>query len=174
MKHSYKLIGAFTSAALLAACDGNNGLTSSMPTLVTLRAQLSHAGPGLRRIGKSVQQETVLHNFTDYYDDGAGPEADMTNVGGTLYGTTVEGGTHSCGTTYETCGTVFTITTSGTERVLYSFAGGSDGQWPIAPLTNVGGTLYGTTRNGGAYDSGTVFKITTSGTETVPPQLRRR
>jgi hypothetical protein len=32
MKHAYKLIGAFTGAALLAACAGNNGLTSSTPT----------------------------------------------------------------------------------------------------------------------------------------------
>jgi uncharacterized repeat protein (TIGR03803 family) len=181
MKHSYKLIGAFTGAALLAACAGNNGLTSSTPTLVTpplaargaglpqsLRAQLFRAGLG-RRIGSNIQKETVLHNFLDDTQDGDGlaPKADLTNVGGTLYGTTEFGGTHSCGSAYNTCGTVFTITTSGTESVLHSFAGQSDGQWPLAPLTNVGGTLYGTTSEGGAYFGGTVFKITTSGTMSV-------
>ena len=181
MKHAYKLIGAFTGAALLAACAGNNGLTSSTPTLVTpplaargaglpqsLRAQLFHAGLG-RRIGSNIQKETVLHNFLDDTQDGDGlaPKADLTNVGGTLYGTTEFGGTHSCGSAYNTCGTVFTITTSGTESVLHSFAGQSDGQWPLAPLTNVGGTLYGTTSEGGAYFGGTVFKITTSGTMSV-------
>src|SRR5580698_1324905 len=181
MKHAYKLIGAFTGAALLAACAGNNGLTSSTPTLVTpplaargaglpqsLRAQLFRAGLG-RRIGSNIQKETVLHNLLDDTQDGDGlaPKADLTNVGGTLYGTTEFGGTHSCGSAYNTCGTVFTLTTSGTESVLHSFAGQSDGQWPLAPLTNVGGTLYGTTSEGGAYFGGTVFKITKSGTESV-------
>src|SRR5579862_1942952 len=45
------------------------------------------------------------------------------------------------------------------------------GKYPQAPLIDVGGILYGTTNNGGAFDSpktchggcGTVFSITTSG-----------
>ena len=51
-----------------------------------------------------------------------------------------------CSSGYVNCGTVFSITTDGTEKVLYSFAGGSrDGSSPVAPLLNVKGTLYGTT-----------------------------
>jgi hypothetical protein len=34
-------------------------------------------------------------------------------------------------------------------RVLYSFRGGSDGAFPNAGLTNVNGTFYGTTSDGG-------------------------
>jgi hypothetical protein len=42
--------------------------------------------------------------------------------------------------------------------VLYSFTGGADGSQPDAPLINVNGTLYSTTRYGGnAW--GTVFAL---------------
>lgn len=54
-----------------------------------------------------------------------------------------------------------------TETVLYSFQGGSDGDFPDAGLTNVGGTLYSTTAGGGSRGKGTVYKVTTDGTETV-------
>jgi uncharacterized repeat protein (TIGR03803 family) len=67
-------------------------------------------------------------------------------------------------------GTVYSITTSGHEKVLYSFTGGSDGESPGAGLINVNGTLYGTTTEGGsgcAYGCGTIFSVTTAGVETV-------
>ena len=44
--------------------------------------------------------------------------------------------------------------------MLYSFKGGkTDGAHPWAGLTNVNGTLYGTTVNGGATADGTVFLL---------------
>jgi uncharacterized repeat protein (TIGR03803 family) len=47
------------------------------------------------------------------------------------------------------------------ETVLHSFQGGpSDGAYPYAGLIDVGGTLYGTTFEGGASGHGTVFKVT--------------
>lgn len=53
-------------------------------------------------------------------------------------------------------------------RVLYSFAGGSDGRSPFAGLiADRAGNLYGTTWAGGASDRGTVFKLTPNGTATV-------
>ncbi|HEY1869270.1 MAG TPA: choice-of-anchor tandem repeat GloVer-containing protein [Candidatus Cybelea sp.] len=55
------------------------------------------------------------------------------------------------------------FTTSGSEKVLHSFVGGKDGQFPLAALTAVGGSLYGTTKFGGTPDSGTVFKISPTG-----------
>ena len=61
-----------------------------------------------------------------------------------------------------------------TLTTIYSFAGGSDGQTPSAPLLDVAGTLYGTTQSGGGTqcpngnDCGTVFKINpATGAETV-------
>jgi uncharacterized repeat protein (TIGR03803 family) len=110
--------------------------------------------------------ETVLHAFKGGSADGAYPAASLLNVNGTLYGTTAGGGSNGYGT-------VFSITTSGKETVLYSFKGGStDGESPLAALLDVNDTLYGTTLNGGAscsgsHGCGTVFSITTSGEETV-------
>jgi uncharacterized repeat protein (TIGR03803 family) len=92
----------------------------------------------------------ILHNFADN-SDGKDPESAVSNVTGTLYGTTFEGGTNSAGT-------VYSLTTRGEERVLYSFGGGTDGSYPRAALTKVGSTLYGTTANGGA-GFGTVYSF---------------
>jgi uncharacterized repeat protein (TIGR03803 family) len=114
--------------------------------------------------------ETVLHSFGNG-SDGKNPTASLVDVNGTLYGTTFEGGAHSCGTTYDQydCGTVFSISTTGAEQVLYSFAGPNhgDGSLPEGSLINVSGTLYGTTCYGGQYGFGTVFRVTLGGTEKV-------
>ena len=63
-------------------------------------------------------------------------------------------------------GTVFSITPSGTETVLYSFKGGGsgDGESPRAGLVKVKGALYGTTGGGGtgcdgSYGCGTVYSL---------------
>ena len=81
---------------------------------------------------------------------------------GTLYGTTYYGGSDGYGT-------VFSVTTPGTQTVLYNFTGGSDGGYPFAPVVrDSSGNLYGTTSYGGAYSSyGVVYKLDTAGNETV-------
>jgi len=56
---------------------------------------------------------------------------------------------------------------SGTFQVVYSFQGGSDGVEPAAPLVSLSGTLYGTTRGGGANGDGTVYSVTPAGAENV-------
>ena len=110
--------------------------------------------------------EKVLHSFDYSATDGALPYAGLIDVNGALYGTTLQGGAHQCGGL--TCGTVFSITTSGTEKVLYSFGKEArDGVYPEAALLDVGGTLYGTTSQGGTYGRGTVFIISTAGKERV-------
>lgn len=105
--------------------------------------------------------EKVVYSFGG--SDGAHPWAALIDVGGTLYGTTSAGG-HPKSKGY---GTVFSLTPSGTEKVLHIFGHGKDGVYPEAPLIDVGGRLYGTTAAGGAYGAGTVFTITTSGAEKV-------
>jgi uncharacterized repeat protein (TIGR03803 family) len=99
--------------------------------------------------------EKVLHRFTGGAD-GAAPVASLISVKGTLYGTTQFGGTYSCDTGVK-CGTIFSITPSGTEKVLHSFGSSTDGDHPAAALTDVNATLYGTTTGGGAHQRGTVF-----------------
>jgi uncharacterized repeat protein (TIGR03803 family) len=86
--------------------------------------------------------------------DGNSPQASLIDVGGTLYGTTYFGGTDS-----SSCGTIFSITPDGTEKVLHSVGSGSDGSTPQAALIDVSGTLYGTTSSGGTVGDGTVFAL---------------
>jgi uncharacterized repeat protein (TIGR03803 family) len=111
--------------------------------------------------------EKILYSF-GRKGDGAHPYASLINVKGTLYGTTHDGGTFNSNCRYYYgCGTVFSITPSGTEKILYSFGGGQDGSYPRASLIEIKGTLYGTTQSGGEYHGGTVFSITRSGVEKV-------
>lgn len=112
--------------------------------------------------------ERVLYSFKGG-GDGANPLlAGMVAIGGKLYGTTNVGGDMSCKHgPLVGCGTVFTVTTSGRESVLYQFTHKPDGANPSGPLTQFGSTIYGTTNFGGKSDDGSVFSITTSGTEKV-------
>jgi uncharacterized repeat protein (TIGR03803 family) len=111
--------------------------------------------------------ETVLHSFCDQQSctDGTNPEASLTDVAGTLYGTTLYGGDRACGQEYRRlrCGTVFTLDpNTGAETVLYSFCrqqNCADGELPWGALIDVNGTLYGTTTGGGSNGEGTVFAL---------------
>jgi uncharacterized repeat protein (TIGR03803 family) len=78
---------------------------------------------------------------------GANPAGGLINVGGTFYGTTFGGG--GAAACSGGCGTVYAVSPSGAERVVYTFQGGSDGARPRGNLINVAGTLYGTTGEGG-------------------------
>jgi uncharacterized repeat protein (TIGR03803 family) len=112
--------------------------------------------------------EHLLHYFTDGIKDGAYPEAGVIAVNGTLYGTTSGGGIGSCSGVPPGCGTVFEMTTSGKEKLLYRFKGGKDGAYPLAGLADVDGVLYGTTYlGGGGCGCGTIFKVSTSGQEKI-------
>src|SRR5882724_1814574 len=52
---------------------------------------------------------------------------------------------------------------AGTEKVLYSFKGGDDGDQPYAGVIfDSAGNLYGTTQFGGSHGAGVVFKLTPS------------
>ena len=83
---------------------------------------------------------------------------------GDFYGTTKFGGGSSvCA---GGCGTVFKLSPTGTETVLYSFTG-ADGAFPVAGLIqDAAGNLYGTTEEG-ASGFGVVFKLGATGTEAV-------
>jgi uncharacterized repeat protein (TIGR03803 family) len=98
--------------------------------------------------------ETVLYSFTGGATDGAYPLAGLLQgATGTLYGTTNLGGASNLGT-------VFRVTASGTETMLRSLRGGSDGRNPRAGLVqDPAGNLYGTTSAGGPHNKGTVFKL---------------
>ena len=101
--------------------------------------------------------ETVLHSFgADLGTDGVRPYASLVDVKGLLYGTTEYGGKHGYGA-------VFSLSPDGkTENAVYSFCSQkkcTDGEYPLAGLINVEGTLYGTTFEGGTNNSGAVFSL---------------
>jgi uncharacterized repeat protein (TIGR03803 family) len=104
----------------------------------------------------------VVYNFKGAIShDGYAPTGNLTVVKGLLYGTTEYGGTYSAGN-------VFSITTSGTEKVLYSFKNTPDAAVPsFTSLAYLNDAFYGTTICGGTGSLGTIFKVTTSGAESV-------
>ncbi len=117
--------------------------------------------------------QTILHEFGRIASDGALPESGLVVLKGALYGTTYSGGAYDCalsGSGYG-CGTVFEVTLSGHEKIIYNFKGEDDGAFPQA-LIVVGGNLYGTTAGKGSYLCGTVFKMTSSGKETTLYQFK--
>lgn len=109
--------------------------------------------------------ESLLYSFAGG-SDGKRPAARLLYENGVYYGTTTAGGGSGCGGVG--CGIVFAITQSGTESILHTFAGGSDGANPTSRLVDVGGTFYGTTTLGGGsgcggQGCGTVYSITPTG-----------
>ena len=121
--------------------------------------------------------ETVLTQFsgTGGSNPGASPYGGLISDGaGNLYGTTKFGG--GCPISASGCGVVFELVYSSTEnnyseKVLYTFTGGSDGGSPTAALIlDTAGNLYGTAEFGGtgacssvASGCGVVFELVYSG-----------
>jgi uncharacterized repeat protein (TIGR03803 family) len=107
-------------------------------------------------------KETILHSFAGPPEGGGDGaflyEGVIRDTAGNLYGVTAAGGASGAGT-------VFKVDSSGSETLLYSFSGGSDGGDPDSVLLlDSQGNLYGTTANGGSSDvcdggCGTVFEL---------------
>lgn len=123
--------------------------------------------------------EKTLYDFQGTPDGATPYSSPIVGTNGHLYGTTYYGGTDTCTLG---CGTVFELippaTHSGkwTEKILYSFQGGNDGQWPQGSLIlDRKGNLYGTTVGGGGTASvpycqfyggcGTVFRLSPPATK---------
>ena len=119
-------------------------------------------------------KKTVLYRFGRRANDGENPYGDLLrDDSGNLYGTTFNGGLVN-GCQYG-CGTVFEITPSGHETVLYRFLGGNDGDFPVSGVVrDAAGNLYGTTVAGGLGlcqktwgNCGTIFKLDSRGKGTI-------
>ncbi len=107
------------------------------------------------------RKETILHTFDGSTGDGVFPGGNLVmDAKGNLYGTTAEGGANGYGT-------VFKLSTSGEEAIIYSFQSGADGAYPEGLLSDAEGNLYGTTGAGGADNLGVVFKVDANGSESV-------
>lgn len=108
--------------------------------------------------------ESVLQSFDG--DNGEFPLGSVVlDAAGNVYGTTQSGPGLNCEVG---CGTIFKIVPSNgtwTASIVYTFAGGPDGQGPAAGLVeDANGNFYGTTAGGGSttgcqYGCGTVFEV---------------
>lgn len=138
------MIAALAAGLMLAGCGGSQSLLSPSPQGLTPQQVMAQ------------QAYHIIHPFGRSAGDGMRPAADLIDVKGTLYGTTMSGGSNNAGT-------VFSITTSGQETVLHSFGGPGDGVYSVAALLYVNGAFYGTTEYGGASGGGTIFSMTPDG-----------
>jgi uncharacterized repeat protein (TIGR03803 family) len=106
-------------------------------------------------------RQTVLHEFTGAAD-GAYPSYSGITLdnAGNLYGTTSSGGSGNGGSGF---GVVFRLSFARgvwTESVLYSFAGGADGAYPVSGvIADAAGNLYGATIASDVPNRGTIFKL---------------
>lgn len=146
------------AAGFLAGCGGAHAVPSS----ITLPA--NHPDAASR-----ASSFTVLYSFRGGYDGGDPATALMVDTSGKLYGTTVIGGTYSCGT-------VFELTPQASppwpETVLYDFDCAAHGKNPYGGVrSDVNGDFDGTTVAGGSGGScsdgcGIAYRLAPSG-ETV-------
>ena len=143
---------ALVAFALVAGCAGGGG---SAPPISAGPAAGSAPASTVRRSDAAapLSHYKTLYRFRGGMD-GANPyEPMLIAVNGILFGTTSAGGSANKGT-------VFKITTAGSEAVVHSFGESSDGSTPTMGLTNVKGMLLGTTELGGAHSKGVLFGIT--------------
>jgi uncharacterized repeat protein (TIGR03803 family) len=174
----FKIATDGTKTVFYAFKGGSDGADPSAGLIIDKKGNLygtTYAGGtvGLGTVFKITPNgtETMLHAFTGG-SDGATPFASVTRDGsGNLYGTTYTGGGGGCNG--NGCGTVFRVARNGTETVLYSFAGGTDGTGPYGGLVlDANGNLYGTTLYGGSTNCngngcGMIFRIAPDGTKTM-------
>jgi uncharacterized repeat protein (TIGR03803 family) len=113
----------------------------------------------------------ILYTFGGQPGDGVTP-CDFGGLvvrDGKIYGTALYGGATG------SFGTVFDLTLSGKEKIIHTFGGQpGDGSYPFASVIfDKAGNLYGTTEEGGPYNSacgggcGIVYEITKAGEEKI-------
>jgi uncharacterized repeat protein (TIGR03803 family) len=109
----------------------------------------------------------TLHTFCGVTTDGCSPRGPLVlDEAGNVYGVTASGGSKNLGTVYE-----LSPVTKGkekgtwTEKILYTFVGGKNADYPVAGIVfDAAGNIYGTTEHGGKDDgvyegAGTVYEL---------------
>jgi uncharacterized repeat protein (TIGR03803 family) len=142
--------------------DGGLALSPVLKSGSTLYTATSGGGRlGAGTVDKVLignDRESVLHSF-GAAKDAANPQGNLVEIGGILYGTTVNGGVNGAGTLYSV------NPKTRIETVLHSFGAGTDAFYPMAGVINVSGVLYGTSFYGGTGTGcdhpgcGTVFSF---------------
>jgi uncharacterized repeat protein (TIGR03803 family) len=112
--------------------------------------------------GASGWEPALIHTFIGAPNDGSDAQGTVVlDQAGNLYGTTSAGGAENYGTVYKLSPKK---TGKWTEKILYSFKGGTDGNSPAAGVVlDATGNIYGVTEDGGQYGLGTVFALVPDG-----------
>lgn len=161
MKHAFLSIAAVFCVAM-TGCSQSAGpfVTPSRPLAADHEAFSATA-----RAASGCPCYRVLFSFSGSFTggtDGAFPTGDLTYANGSFYGMTYAGGGPG------NFGSVYGVTPTGAERVLYAFQATPDGNHPMGNgLAYANGALFGTTYDGGANDRGTFFSLTPGGNEQV-------
>jgi uncharacterized repeat protein (TIGR03803 family) len=138
--------GSYPTGALVEDSDGNLYGTANFATG-------AEEGGSVYKFSPSSGEISALYKFSG----GRGGEYPLGGVilgpAGTLYGTTLAGGTAGGGV-------AFALSQSGTLQVLHSFTGGADGGSPAAGLLRVGTSFYGMASIGGSTLYGTIYSLT--------------
>jgi uncharacterized repeat protein (TIGR03803 family) len=154
--------GAVPLAGLLQGSDGNfYGTTYAGGTSTSYTSEYGPGAGTVFRISPSGAY-TNLYSFGSSPNDSLWPNDGLVlGSDGNFYGTTTFGGARSEGS-------VFRISPSGSETVLYSFGYYlNDGVAPYAGVVRGSdGNFYGTTDGGGTNGDGTVFRISPNGNYT--------
>lgn len=165
--------GANPYSSLIQGSDGNFYGTTIFGGLAEVNCVYPGCGTAFRLTPEGAL--TVLHKFCSraYCADGAYPGGLVQSSDGNIYGITSSGGTGKYCTIHSSstpgCGTVFSITTAGKLRRLYSFCSQADCSDGYVGSTGAGliqatnGNFYGTTYGGGANGYGTLFEISSTG-----------
>lgn len=161
------LLGSVAAAALAPASGAS--LSYAEKRSLATWGHHSHASGAVSRFIAASRQAgytfNLLHTFTGAPGDGAGSGAEVTlDASGNVWGTTDWGGSNGS----NGYGTIFEITTNGTETLMHSFGKTGDGATPDGAITILSnGDMYGTTTYGGTSENGVIWKLTASGKYTV-------
>jgi hypothetical protein len=154
--------GAYPQDRLVLDAEGNLYGTTNVGGLPGGCNTSGFAGYGCGVVfklthGTKAWKESVLYTFQGTSDGGFPYAGVIFDTAGNIYGTTNGEGAVGAGTVYE----LKKESKGWKEVTLYSFTGGPDGGYPVAPLAlDASGNLYGTAEGGGADYYGTVFELT--------------
>jgi uncharacterized repeat protein (TIGR03803 family) len=135
--------------------DGRQPLAALINVAGTLYGTTTNGGPSdagtVFSMDPATGTDKILYSFSGGADGGY-PEAALLTIKGTLYGSTLRGGTSSVGTIFKL------DPASDKESVLHTFSS-SNGAVVHGSVIKVGTSLYGTAQYGGTNNEGTVFSV---------------
>jgi uncharacterized repeat protein (TIGR03803 family) len=170
-------VGSSTITATFGGLSGSTTLTVTAATLVSIA--VTPSGPSIPVAGTEqfIATGTYTDNSTQILtttvtwassDMSIAPISNAAASQGLAVGLVVGSTSISAALGGVTSPTVMLTVTAQVQSVLYSFTGGTDGQYPQAGLIQgADGNFYGTTSSGGTNNVGTVFKLTPAGAVTV-------